>query len=377
MFVLAFGSPATDVCGFCIRTNTEIDTIKDEQQKLKLKTDLTIHKTRAKQFFKLMKEDSADSVAYCFDLQQVQVLPKAPITEAFYAQQLAFYAFCVTDILTKTPVFYTWLEHEAGRGVVEITSALSDFLKKTNFDPDVKHLRLFSDGCGGQNKNSHMIHALMLWLLNNAPKTIEKITMTFPVRGHSFMPADRVFGQVELHLRSHAFIKSPEKYYEIYSKKGQVRKLGSDWILYDIKNAALSLKKITGISEAKRIIITRSRQTAGEDKILYKTEVLYRNDDLTKKFSSLLKPKKKLRNIVLPELPMKHAVKKKKLDSLSQFLVSLSGKEWASDPELTWLDPILRDQYRENVAEEEDQTCDQCEDGEECCCLLEDDIHVI
>lgn len=341
--------------------------------------DLLIHKTRAKQFFKLMKEESADTVAYCFDLQQVQVLPKAPITEAFYAQQLAFYAFCVTDILTKTPVFYTWLEHEAGRGVVEISSALTNFLKETDFDPDVKHLRLFSDGCGGQNKNSHMVHALMLWLFNNAPKSIETITMTFPVRGHSFMPADRVFGQVELALRSHAFIKSPDKYYEIYSKKGQVRKLGSDWILYDIKNAALSLKKIIGISEAKRIIITRGKPTSGEDKILYKTEALYRNDDASKKFSSLLKPKKKLSSIVLPELPMKHAVKKKKLDSLSQFLVSLSGKEWASDPELTWLEPILNDQIRENgnITEKEDETCNQCEDGEECCCLLEDDIHVI
>ncbi|CAG9827127.1 unnamed protein product [Diabrotica balteata] len=169
---LAFGSPATDICGFCIRTNPEINTTKDEEQRLKLKMDLTIHKTRAKQFFKSMKEESADSVTYCFDLQQVQNLPKAPITEALYSQQLAFYAFCVIDILTKTPVFYTWLEHEALRGMVEISFALTDFLKKTDFDPDIKHLRLFSDGCGGQNKNSHMVHALTLWLLNNAPKTI-------------------------------------------------------------------------------------------------------------------------------------------------------------------------------------------------------------
>lgn len=184
----------------------------------------------------MMKEDCADSVTYCFDLQQVQVLPKAPIQEAFYAQQLSFYAFCVTDIAMKSPVFYTWLEHEAGRGVVEISSALTDFLKKTDFDTDTKHLRLFSDGCGGQNKNSHMVHALILWLFNDAPKTIETVTMVFPVRGHSFMPADRIFGQIELQLRSHPYMKSPDKYYEIYSKKGDVRKLGSDWKPYDIKD---------------------------------------------------------------------------------------------------------------------------------------------
>lgn len=195
-FVLGFGSPATDICGFCVRTQTEIENEKDEAQKTKLRTDLTIHKTRAKQFFKLMKEESDDPVSYCFDLQQVQVLPKAPIQEAFYAQQLSFYAFCITDIPCKTPVFYTWLEHEAGRGVTEVRSAVTDFLSKVGFDPDTKHLRLFSDGCGGQNKNSHLVHALILWLFNNAPKTLDTITLTFPVRGHSYMPADRVFGHV-------------------------------------------------------------------------------------------------------------------------------------------------------------------------------------
>lgn len=91
-----------------------------------------------------MKQDSADSFTYCSDLQQVQVLPKAPIQEAFYAQQLAFYVFCVTDIPCGTPVFYI-------RGVTEVSSALIDFLSKVGFDRDTKHLRLFSDGCGGQN----------------------------------------------------------------------------------------------------------------------------------------------------------------------------------------------------------------------------------
>lgn len=71
----------------------------------------------------------------------------------------------------KNPVFYTWLEHEASREVIEISSALTDFLSKVGFDPEIKELRLFCDGCGQQNKNSHLIHALMLWFLNDAPKS--------------------------------------------------------------------------------------------------------------------------------------------------------------------------------------------------------------
>ncbi|CAH2008634.1 unnamed protein product [Acanthoscelides obtectus] len=30
------------------------------------------------------------------------------------------------------------------------------------------------------------------------------------------------------------------------------------------------------------------------------------------------------------------------------FLVSLSGQDWVRDPEITWLDPILKDLYREH-----------------------------
>lgn len=39
--------------------------------------------------------------------------------------------------------------------------------------------------CGGQNKNSHIIHTLMHWLENKSPEHLKEIIITFPVRGHS------------------------------------------------------------------------------------------------------------------------------------------------------------------------------------------------
>lgn len=116
-----------------------------------------------------MKEKPEQSVSYCFDLQQVQVLPKVPIQDAFYAQQLSFYCFCVTNVDIKNPVFYTWMEHQAKRGSAETSSALRDFLNKAEFGPDIRQLRLFVDGCAGQNKNSHVMHMLMLWMQRDAP----------------------------------------------------------------------------------------------------------------------------------------------------------------------------------------------------------------
>lgn len=372
-FNIAFGSPATDVCGFCVRTQTAISISKDKNEIDKLKTSLRVHKVRAKQFFKLMKDKPEPSASYCFDLQQVQVLPKVPIQDAFYAQQLSFYCFCVTDVDIKSPVFYTWMEHQAKRGSAETSSALRDFLNKTEFGPDIRQLRLFADGCAGQNKNSHVMHMLMLWLQKDAPQSIRSVILIFPVRGHSYLPADRVFGQIEKSARSYSTIKTPTQYYEIYSKKGVVRQLGTDWVVYDIKTALKSLKKIEGISAAKRIIIKRSQNNTD---ILLKTELLYRNDDPTKQYQTLLKRGKKLATLQLPAVALHNEIKPKKLLSLSKLLVELSGENWVNDPELTWLQPILTDNRQQNdnqdtqddiddddVTEEADMLCD-CNDDD-------------
>jgi hypothetical protein len=80
---------------------------------------------------------------------------------------------------------------------------------------------LFADGCIAQNKNNINLHAL-IYFLYTTESSIEQITMFFPVRGHSFLPADRVVGRVEIDLRKHEVISSKEKYYDIYGKFGDV-----------------------------------------------------------------------------------------------------------------------------------------------------------
>ncbi|KAF2889918.1 hypothetical protein ILUMI_16255 [Ignelater luminosus] len=92
-----FGTPFTDVCSYCERLNN----------KIKQANDANIHRVRAKQFNLLMKEEDADTTTFCFDLQQIQNLPKIPIQKAYYSLQIAFYSFCIVDINAKEPIFYT------------------------------------------------------------------------------------------------------------------------------------------------------------------------------------------------------------------------------------------------------------------------------
>lgn len=365
-FNIGFGTPASDVCGFCVRHQNQISICKETTEIEKLKLTLKVHKMRGQQFYKLMKDNTENSMSLCFDMQQVQVLPKTPIGDAFYSQQLSFYAFCVTDIACKTPVFYTWLEHQAGRGCTEVGSALYDFFNQMEFPENVTDLRLFSDGCAGQNKNNHIIHMLMIWLNRKAPPRMKTITMFFPVRGHSYMPADRVFGRVEKLLRAHTEIKSPEKYREIYVKVGQVKSLGKDWKLIDIKHASHVLKKIEGISEAKRIIIKKTSQ----QKVVVKPELFYRNDDPQKKYVTLLQRGKKLNSAELPDLNLGRKLKEKKIKSLRKLLTEMATADWSQDPQLEWLVPVL-----ENNSLGDHDSADQNgghESGEECICNEED-----
>nr|CAH7716416.1 unnamed protein product [Callosobruchus chinensis] len=339
----------------------------NQREKQNVMTNLRVHKLRAKQFYSMMKEKPDDGLVFCFDLQQVQAIPRVPISDAFYAQQLSLYVFCITDIPCKQPIFYSWLEHQAGRGATEVGSALYDFLKKTEFPEHIKELTLFSDGCGGQNKNSHVVHMLMMWLYKEAPKTLQSVRIIFPIRGHSYLPADRIFGRCEKLIRSHSTIKSPEQYWKLYSQVGLVRKLGTDWEIYDVKSALSTFRKIDGISHAKRVLIKRTTQ----QRVAVKTEIFYRNDDDSSKYLTLIKKNRKIENLNFPKLPLNHEIKGKKLASLHNLLVQLSTEKWREDEELQWLLPIFPE-HLETLQGLNGQDTDEDNTQEECNCIEDD-----
>ena len=141
----------------------------------------------------MLKETPQHSAILCFDLKQVQPLPKLSISEAFCARHISFYAFCITHVAieNESPSFYCWTENQAGRGAQVVASALTNFLSRQNFDEAVSPIRLFSNGCGGYNQNCIVVHALYWWLLEKSPQSVK----FFPVRGHSYLPADRMFGK--------------------------------------------------------------------------------------------------------------------------------------------------------------------------------------
>nr|CAH7763101.1 unnamed protein product [Callosobruchus chinensis] len=357
-FNIGFGSPASDVCSFCFRKKKEL-TYSEGSNKISIMTELRVHKLRAKQFNLLMKEEVQHSQVFCFDLQQVQDLPKLPIGDAYYLRQLSFYNFCVTDYETQKPIFYTWNETQAGRGANEVASALTNFLS-CNVLPDCKVLRLFADGCAGQNKNSYVMYSLAVWLSNAAPTSVEEIRVTFPVRGHSFMPADRVFGRLEKRLRTIEVILNEQEYWSIFSEFGTVKVLGQDWSIEDYKGLDKDLKKLVGIKDMKRIIFKKDKN--GLVKI--KMEPNYRNDDTSKKFEAITKKGKKLTTIRLNRKELKNQIKKDKINNLKT-LLSLYDVNWQLDEKLSFFKEVLENDISQTTVlqpELQDEECDCNED---------------
>lgn len=248
-FNLGFGHPRQDVCSYCTEANTKIKNEKVDDTKKSLKIDLVVHKARARKFFDLLKEKPQKTVVVCFDMMQNQPLPKLNVTDVFYSRQIWLYilnfVICSEDNQGPENNFiYTWLESESGRGPNEVCSALNNFLQEVEkkYDgSDSLTLRLFSDSCSAQNKNQFMTGFLLNFV--NKSKIFNKIEQIFPVRGHSYMPADRTFGRIEKIIRKKKEILSPVAYYSIFEKFSQVKVYGKDFQFHDYKSAVKPLLK--------------------------------------------------------------------------------------------------------------------------------------
>ena len=127
------------------------------------------------------------------------------------------------------------------KGSNEIVSAVYSHLCTSEFS-GVKKVRLFADGCCGQNKNSSMLVMCSKWLATQAPPKVQTLELIFPIPGHSFIPPDRVFGLIEKEVWARNNI-SPEEYFEIYGNYGKVIRLGMDIPIQDCKSATNEILK--------------------------------------------------------------------------------------------------------------------------------------
>lgn len=199
----------------------------------------------------------------------------------YFSRQLNLYNFTIAENVDEDQTLnfaYTWTEDQSKKGSNEIASAVCHKLMHTDFD-GIELVRMFSDGCGGQNKNVQMLCMASWWLVNKAPKSIKGMQLVFPVTGHSYLPPDRVFGRIEKDIRKEEEILAPAQYHEIMKKHETLLQLGQDWKVFDWKKYTVERFKSAAslpfkISQTK---IFEIRKSNVPKTVEIKAEKYYRN----------------------------------------------------------------------------------------------------
>lgn len=196
--------PIKDTCNKCDALSTKLNNVFDEETKEQLRSAHEEHLANAKIARTSMQNDMKLAATnpvletLCYDMEKVLGLPKLPTNLVYYKRQLSIYNEGIHAGSTNKPYAFIWKEGVAGRGAQEVGSCLKKFISH-HFKEGVEDLILWSDSCGGQNRNIKIV--LMLKNVLSQHQTLKTIYFKYLESGHSFLPNDSDFAQIERALK--------------------------------------------------------------------------------------------------------------------------------------------------------------------------------
>lgn len=217
-FNLKTKSLKKDTCNTCDKLKIAIDNENNIHIKEELKEKQKTHLEEAQEAQNLRKRDfemakeNDEIECLTFDLEKTLPLPRIPTNIVFYKRQLWVYNAGVHSAKNDRGYCYVWVEGMAGRGSQEVGSCLFKHIK-CYLPTTVKHLTLWSDACGGQNRNIKI--TLFLKSILHTTTNLQTITMNFLMSGHSFLPNDTDFSDIESELKRHQRLYTPDDYINI------------------------------------------------------------------------------------------------------------------------------------------------------------------
>lgn len=120
-------------------------------------------------------------------------LPALTHTQMYYSRQFTCINLGIHFEDEAKGFMYMWDERSGKRGCNEIGSCVYNFIT-TQLKTTKPKLILWSDNCGGQNKNQGI---LAMYITLVAKGYFDEIIHKFPQPGHTFLSCDRDFGCIE------------------------------------------------------------------------------------------------------------------------------------------------------------------------------------
>lgn len=325
---LSFRPPRSDTCRTCDRLQCEIKTCKTSPESRIAKTKLEQHHRKSEKAMGLLKDESTTSQmpgsntsVVCIDLEQVLFVPTLVHSDMFYKRQLSCYNFCVHICDFNKGYMCMWHELTAGRGGNEIVSCLLHVLNSIELK---KHLILWSDNCAAQNKNRMMIF-LFVYLVSLG--VFDIIEQKFLVSGHSYLPCDRDFAQIEKRKRlCKAFV--PEELHDIVRSAKHVNQFEvidmTENRFVDIQAAADSLITTKNLQISKVTMLRFSARKPGvvEVKYTYSEVESWKNVCILKKGVKV----STIRNVILNGIQGPRVLSKEKKEDLLSMVPYLDKK---------------------------------------------------
>lgn len=110
-----------------------------------------------------------------------------------------------------------WNETVGNRGANDVESCVYKYL--LNLPSNIQHVTMYSDTCGGQNKNSHVAVMCLVALQNN--KNLQTIDHKFPIPSHTHMECDTDHSMIEQKKKYDGSIEHPHDWATLIRQCGK------------------------------------------------------------------------------------------------------------------------------------------------------------
>ncbi|CAG4955519.1 unnamed protein product [Colias eurytheme] len=216
-FNLSFHPPISDSCKRFDMLNIKMQACDNEEEKSHLETQRKLHLLKAdsaRNNYNKDKEEAkvnGNTTVLVFDLMKTLPTPIISTGICYYKRQLWTYCLGIHDAATDKVTMCLWDETIASRGPQEIGSCLLRYIKE---NVTTKKLILYSDQCGGQNRNIKMA-VLCQYITAHPDFVVESIDHKFFLSGHSYLACDQDFGLIEKKKKLFKNIFVPDDWDEV------------------------------------------------------------------------------------------------------------------------------------------------------------------
>lgn len=243
-----FRLPRTDICNICYENELKVE--KNE--------DFIIHKKRVTEYQILKKNMLKEKDVLCceFDFGQNLPLPKINVSDQFYRRLIWLHIFNVHFYNQDNSYMFMFMEGYFKKGANTVCNFVSHSILNEFKSQSYNQIFIFSDACGGQNRNYCMVGFLSL-LSEHLQLEIHHL---YPVRGHSYCQCDRNFGLYGKKKNKMQKIETEQEYIDlvrnsrskpfIIVERGECRMIDMDTLM----KQNVKIPKKFQISKAVKII---------------------------------------------------------------------------------------------------------------------------